>query len=193
MTVPQDNNRTHPKDPEGLGKSALAIWWQSKSPIFRFLAGFVSLMVLFYTFYYSPFYEQFIMERLLGLQARLANAMLHLAGHNTEAIGDHLVGSDFRVSIKGGCDGLEATALYMSAVMAFPFALAREKWRGLLSGVLLLSLLNLFRIAGLYLAGIYWKAGFEFLHVHGGVILFTLIAIAMWLFWVARIRSKLIS
>jgi len=150
-------------------------------------------MVLFYAFYYSPLYEQFIMEHLLGTQARLANFLLLLIGHDTEAIGDHLVGADFRVSIKGGCDGLEATALYISAVLAFPFAKAGLKWRGLWTGMLILSLLNLVRIAGLYLAGIYWKAGFEFLHLHGGVILFTLIAIALWLLWVARIQTKLAS
>ena len=44
--------------------------------------------------------------------------------------------------------------------------------------------LNLFRIAGLFIAGLKWKAGFEFLHLHGGVIIFTLMAIVLWLIWV---------
>jgi exosortase/archaeosortase family protein len=150
--------------------SAISIWWNSKPPIIRFLVSFFFLMIVFYIFYYSPFYENNVMNSLLS--------------HN-----DIIAGPGFQVSIKNGCDGIEATALYICAIVAFPFVKWKYKISGLFIGVLVLTILNLFRIAGLYVAGIHWSAGFEFLHLHGGVIIFTLIAILLWLIWLGQIKK----
>ncbi len=171
--------------------SALKIWWNSKTPIFRFLAGFFMLMLLFYMFYYSPVFERWIMNPLLSLQAKLSNLILVALNYHTETIEDSIVGEEFRVSIKNGCDGIEATALYICAILAFPFVPFKQKIKGLIAGVMVLSILNLFRIAGLYMAGIHWTAGFEFLHLHGGVIIFTMIAIILWLIWLTQIRKHI--
>lgn len=124
---------------------------------------------------------------LLSLQAYLANLILVPLGYNTKTIEDTIFNDDFRVSIKGGCDGMEATALYLAAVLAFPGVSKNKKLHGIVIGLAVLFVLNIFRIAGLFIAGLQWKAGFEFLHLHGGVVLFTLIAIVLWLFWVNSI------
>ncbi len=124
---------------------------------------------------------------LLSLQAYLANLLLVPLGYNTKTIEDTIFNDDFRVSIKGGCDGMEATALYLAAVLAFPGVSKNKKLHGIVTGLAVLFVLNIFRIAGLFIAGLQWKAGFEFLHLHGGVVLFTLIAIVLWLFWVNSI------
>lgn len=129
------------------------------------------------------------MNPLLATQASLSNSILHLLSYQTEASGDIIAGSDFQVSIKNGCDGMEATALYICAIIAFPYIAWKHKLKGILTGIIILSILNLFRIAGLYMAGIHWRAGFEFLHLHGGVILFTLIAIFLWLIWLSQVKK----
>jgi len=171
--------------------SALSIWWNSKSPIFRFLSVFFLLMLLFYIFYYSAFFEKWIMDPVLGIQAKLANGILNLLNYNTDAFKDNIIGADFRVSIKNGCDGMEATALYVCAIAAFPLIAWKHKIKGLIMGLLVLSVLNLIRIAGLYMAGIHWRAGFEFLHLHGGVIIFTMIAILLWLVWLSQVKKHI--
>jgi exosortase/archaeosortase family protein len=125
---------------------------------------------------------------LTGL-AKLSNYILTALNYNTEAFEDNIVGPDFQVSIKNGCDGMEATALYLSAIIAFPFVNYKHKLKGIFTGLVVLFILNLIRIAGLYLAGIHWRAGFEFLHLHGGVIIFTLIAILLWLIWLSQIKK----
>ena len=162
----------------------IKIWWKSKNMLTRFLLGFIILMLLFYAFYLSPLYEDVIMIPLLSIQAYLANLFLLPLGYKTMTMQDTIFNNDFRVSIKGGCDGMEATALYIAAVLAFPNVSRQKKIRGLVMGVSILFILNLFRIAGLFIAGLKWKSGFEFLHLHGGVIIFTLMAIVLWLIWV---------
>lgn len=130
------------------------------------------------------------MPGLLNIQAKLASGVLSLIGEKTWVEGDNIIGEKFKVSIKGGCDGMEATALYVIAILALPLVSFKEKRPGLLYGLLILFVLNIIRIALLYYAGIYWPKGFEFMHLHGGVIVFTMISVLLWLIWVNRILAK---
>ncbi len=130
------------------------------------------------------------MPGLLNIQARLASMLLILFGEKTNVEGDNIIGEVFKVSIRGGCDGMEATALYVIAVLAVPIIRFREKFPALFYGLLILFVLNIFRIALLYYAGIYWPKAFEFMHLHGGVIVFTMISVILWLVWVNRIIGR---
>ena len=116
--------------------------------------------------------------------------MLNLIGQDTQVSRDVIYSDEFRVSIKGGCDGVEATALYICAVLVFPLISMRKKVSGLLWGVAILFVLNIFRISGLYLSGKYWPEAFDFLHLHGGVVIFTIISIVLWMVWVSRVTRK---
>lgn len=147
-------------------------------------------MLLFYAFYYSPLYEKFVMPGLLNLQAKLASYVLILFGEKTSVEGDNIIGDTFKVSIHGGCDGLEATALYLIALIALPVVSFKEKYSALGYGLLILFVLNIFRIAILYYSGLYWPGAFEFLHLHGGVIIFMMISVILWLIWVNIILNK---
>lgn len=161
-------------------------WWASRSPLVKFFALFVILMVIFYFFYYSSFYDNFIKDRLLQSQAKISSVILNIFGFGTTAAGDQIYNDDFVVSIKGGCDGMEATALYICGILAFPLVALKNKWKGLLTGILVLATINIFRIVGLFLSGLYWPSAFEFLHLHGGVVIFTIFAIILWVIWVNR-------
>ncbi|MFZ1378232.1 MAG: hypothetical protein WAS56_01070, partial [Saprospiraceae bacterium] len=81
--------------------NSLVSWWKNLNMLTRFLVGFIVLMFLFYMFYLSPLYENFIMIPLLSLQAYLANLLLVPLGYNTKTIEDTIFNDDFRVSIKG--------------------------------------------------------------------------------------------
>jgi exosortase/archaeosortase family protein len=164
--------------------------WQTKPVIFRFLVAFGGLLVLFYAFYFSPLYEQFIMPGLLRFQAGISSAVLSILGYDTRVDGDTLFGERLVVSIRGGCDGVEATALFMIAVLALPGVASRYKWQGIIVGGILLFILNIFRIVGLYLSGVHLPSFFEFFHLHGGVIAFLLISVVMWLIWVQWVMKK---
>jgi len=158
-------------------------FWNEKRPILLFLIGFTVGMAVFYLFYNSVLYKNTIASTIENTQAIIASGILSVLGHTTTVDGDLIQGQEFAVSISDGCDGLEPLAMLVIGILVFPLAF-RWKWQGMLAGLIVLFILNLIRIAGLYLAGVYIPSAFEFLHLHGGFILFTIISIGLWMVWV---------
>ncbi|MBK7694905.1 MAG: archaeosortase/exosortase family protein [Saprospiraceae bacterium] len=169
---------------------ALFGYYNSLNSIVKFIIHFIFLMTLFYLFYYSSFFDFFLLPHILKVQATLAKLFLSACGYSIVIRDATLIGDQFQVSIKGGCDGIEASALYAIALISLPLVARKYKILGLIVGLSILFLLNIIRIAGLYLAGIHWPAFFEFFHLHGGVIAFLLISVIMWLIWVQWVMKK---
>lgn len=156
---------------------------KDKHPIFKFLLGFIGCMAVFYLFYHSSFYKNILEEPFLNTQASLSNALLQLFGHETTASNATISSNQFSVNIKEGCDGLEAIAILVSGIMIFPAAW-RLKLSGLFAGIFILLVLNILRIAGLYVIGLnFSEAVFEIFHVQGGFILFTMVSVLLWFIW----------
>lgn len=157
---------------------------KDRHPILKYLLGFIGCMAVFYAIYFSAFYQNHFEKPLVHGQAVVGNLLLHLLGHDTKVVGSAIASTDFSVDIQNGCDGLEAIAILVSGILIFP-ASRKQKAAGLIWGVGVLALLNLLRIAGLYLAGQYFsKTVFEILHVQGGFIIFTMISVLLLLTWI---------
>jgi exosortase/archaeosortase family protein len=158
-------------------------WFKDRHPVIKFLLGFIGCMTLFYLFYYSSLYRNNMEIPFLNVQANISNFLLNIIGHNTSVSDTSIYSNEFSVNIKSGCDGLEAMAILVSGILIFPTAF-RLKAIGLLWGIGTLFVLNLFRISGLYLAGLYFsKTVFDVLHIQGGFIIFTMISILLWFIW----------
>ena len=108
--------------------------------------------------------------------------ILNIFGGSTVVRQSVLQGPVFGVDVKAGCDGMETIAIFLCAILSTPFSM-RLKWRGLVAGLGILLVLNILRIAGLYLAGIHWPAAFDALHLHGGFVLFLFVALIIWFVW----------
>lgn len=169
------------------------LFLKDRHPVLKFLLGFVGCMALFYLFYYSSFYKNWLEPPFLHFQALIGNGLLHLLGHDTQVVGSAIATTDFSVDVKNGCDGLEAIAILVAGILIFP-APFRLKVPGLLWGVGILMALNLLRIAALYLVGLnFSKEVFEIVHIQGGFIIFTLISVILlfvWINWATK-RSAL--
>ena len=80
----------------------------------------------------------------------------------------------FAVSIKAGCNGVEAAIILAAAILAYPSGWAK-KGLGMALGVLAIQCLNLLRIISLNVAHLYvWP---------GLIILDALIIFLVWLHW----------
>lgn len=181
------NKKKQPTPKKAMAKKAATPsffqkYWQEKSPVFKFIAGFVLCILVFYALYYSNWFESNLKAPILGAQAIAGGALLNLFGYSVSVANEVISGSGATVKIAGGCDGLEATALFLSAILVFPLPF-KFKWPGLLAGVIVLSLLNVFRIVGLFLTQKYWPEAFDFMHVQGGLYLYSIITILLMLIW----------
>lgn len=158
-------------------------WWSSRSPVLKYSVYFGLFMLIFYIFYSLPYTNQTLVPVFIKLQAQLSGAMLNLFGYDVTVTERVISGAGNTVSIEKGCDGAESIALLAGAILVFPLAF-RLKWPGLLAGVGVLLFLNILRIAGLYLTGIHWPAGFDLLHEHGGFVLFTTFSVLLVITWI---------
>jgi exosortase/archaeosortase family protein len=162
----------------------------SRAAVLKFAAIFTGLMIAFYLFYVSPFYDNHFLPVVVKTQASVANWFLNLLGFNTQVSGYIITGEGFSVSLQRGCDGLEAIAILLAGIAIIPVPF-RLKVPGFLAGTAVLLVLNQLRIGGLYIAGLYWPGTFDFLHLHGGFIIFSLMAILILTVWVHWAKRKL--
>ncbi len=173
-----------PPNPKTTGTSTRQSWkttFQDKLPILKYVGGFILLLSIFYSIYVSDIFKIGFLNPFVSFQAKLSSFLLNLMGQNTTTAGTQLIGTT-SLNVTKGCDGMEVTALYLIGVLLMPFAWRSKMW-GVLTGLGVLFLLNLGRIVALYLSQIYWPSAFDFLHLHGGFALFTVVAIFMWARW----------
>lgn len=179
--------QTAPESPPFRLSKSIQTILKDRHPILKYLLGFMGCMAVFYLVYFSTFYQTHLEKPLVYGQAVIGNVLLHLLGHDTKVVGTAIANTDFSVDIQNGCDGLEAIAILVSGILIFP-ASRKQKITGLMWGVGVLAVLNLLRIAGLFLAGVYFsRPVFEILHVQGGFIVFTMISVLLlfsWMNWV---------
>ncbi len=160
-----------------------------KNPVI-FFVGLVALqIILFYVLYRNPWVERTIFTPLVNFYALVSGMFLSLIGYATEVSGDLIYSSQFSVGIKKGCDAAEPMAIFIAGVVAFP-ALIKKKLIGLGIGLFILFLLNIIRIATLYIVGIHYPDLFESMHLAVWQVIFILVAIVLWFLWLRFVVGK---
>lgn len=164
--------------------------WEQKRPILFFVGGFGVLLILFYAFWQSKFFNVNILPSIVSFNAVLSSKLLNFFGQDTTSNGELLSSQLFSINVSRGCDAIEAMALFVSTTLAFPMSW-RIKIIGILNGIILLFVLNLIRIITLFISGIYKPSIFEILHVQIWPTIIIIFACGLWLLLVKRnIRNK---
>jgi len=88
-----------------------------------------------------------------------------------------------------GCNGLEAFLIYSVAILSFPAKIIKKVW-GILIGFIVIQVLNVIRIAGLGLSGIYLKRYFEYIHIYVAQGIMIAVAMVLFLFWLNYAAKK---
>lgn len=94
----------------------------------------------------------------------------------------------FAVSIKAGCNGVEAAMLLAAAILAYPAAWV-PKALGMVVGVTAIQLLNIVRIITLFYLGEWSQKALTIAHLYvwpGLIILDALIFFLIWMHWQGR-------
>jgi exosortase H (IPTLxxWG-CTERM-specific) len=163
--------------------------WNNKKPVLLFIGLFVFFIGLFYILWISSFGSTHLFEPVISFYAAASGKILAWLGYNVSVTGTLIYSSTFNLSIKRGCDAIEATAMFVSAVLAFPASI-RKKILGIIIGIVTLMLVNFIRIITLFITGLTHPALFNFMHDQIWQIIYIAIAVLLLIFWLQSIRRR---
>ena len=158
---------------------------------------FVVLLTLLYGAFNVAFrlwiaQEEFF-EAYLRWNARLTVGFLNAMGEDARVADLAVVSPRFTVKIKSGCDGLQASAFFVFAVLVSPVGLRfRSRVVPMLVGTAALLVLNLVRIISLYYTGVWSPGAFEIMHVDVWQAVFVFLPLLFWVIW-ARGALRVVS
>ena len=130
-----------------------------------------------------------------GVLASISYHLLHLFDNEVLLVGDilHHPHSAFSVQVASDCNGMEATLIFLSGVLAFPAGLP-WKVAGVWAGFLVIQALNVVRIITLFYVGQWDKAIFDWTHKYLWPAIIILAALMVFLAWIrlgpgARVKA----
>ena len=156
----------------------------------RFLALFaLAFGVCYFLFGVSPGVREGVIKPYTEFLAKAVAAIINLFGAGATANGPLVQSRAFSINIAMGCDGIEATSLFLAAVLAFPTSW-RMRLMGLALGLPVIQAINLARLVGLYYAGIVAPSAVEGIHVYVAQTIVILLSTAVLIFWLERFAAQ---
>ena len=183
--VAADERGRSPRADRRLPQRGKDSWLAGKRPVFRFVVILATATVAFNALFYLWFSRLDLFDSYLELNAKISAALLNIFGDNVTVAGKSISSSDFSMDIQLGCDGIQASAFFVFAVLASPIqTLLRGRIIPIIAGTAILLTMNLVRIVTLYWTGVYFPSAFEMMHVEVWQLAFILLPLLFWLMWV---------
>ena len=152
----------------------------------RFLVVFaLTFGTCYFLFGIAPGVKLGLIQPYTHFLASAVAAVINLFGAGATAAGARVTSPRFSINIAMGCDGVEASSLFLAGVLAFPTSW-RARLIGFALGIPLIHVINLVRLVGLYYAGVYLPSVFEELHVYVAQTIVILLSTAVLFFWLER-------
>ncbi len=165
-------------------------WLKANASDLRFLLIFGCCMGLYYVLTLLPVIKDGFFPAYLRLNASVSGAILDTFGEGVSVRDKSLISDKGpAIQIERGCDAVEPSALFVSAVLASPVPLL-SRLSAALAGTFLLMVLNLVRVISLFLVRVYSPRAFETMHLDVWQALFIFLAIVLWAMWASRMARK---
>ncbi len=165
-------------------RGARQSWLSANRRLLRFLLLLGLLVGGFNAFFYLWLCKGSLFAAYLGINAECTAAVLTILGDDVTVRGTSIASSRFSLDVKAGCDGIQASAFFVFAVLLAPVSVSRLARVGpVVLGTLLLLVLNVVRIVSLYYTGIYFPNAFETMHVDVWQGVFIFVPIIFWMIW----------
>ena len=129
-----------------------------------FLLRFGALLVVSYLCVASRPVDRAVVTPFTAGIADATAVILRCLGERVVVDETTIHSSGFGISVRNGCNGVEASMLLAAAVFAFP-ASWRHRVKGLLVGALAIQIVNLVRVVSLFWIGKYDPSMFFYVHV----------------------------
>jgi exosortase H (IPTLxxWG-CTERM-specific) len=154
--------------------------------VLRFLALFLLIFAACYLLFgVLPRVRSGVINPYTEFLAEAVAAVINLFGADAVAKGALVHSPRYSMDIAMGCDGVEASCLYLAGVLAFPTSW-RARLIGLAFGVPLIQAINLARLVGLYYVGMCLPSVADQIHDYVAQTFVILLSTAILIFWLER-------
>lgn len=163
-------------------------------PLNAVLLKFSVAMLLFYLIWATQFFQENFVQYVAYAYAKTTGLFLQLMQVPVFIAGDSVGDSAFMVSIKNGCDGIEAMAILLFAILVYPTSWV-NRFKGFVIGFACLVALNFIRIISLYFIGVHVPNLFEVMHVSVWQFIFILVPLLIiyqWINWTKKATNKIV-
>ncbi|GIW45556.1 MAG: hypothetical protein KatS3mg077_2838 [Candidatus Binatia bacterium] len=171
--------------------SMLVRWFKEQWPVVRVVATFLGIILaVFAATDYAPLADRLNFAEWMAQFATWASSFLLRAlgpvlGFAISVQGTRITAGGFAVDVTEACSGVVPTAIYGAAVLAYP-ASWRARAIGLALGTVVIHTLNVLRVVGLFLVGLFANPYFHYTHVYLAQALVIVVAVATWVYWAQR-------
>lgn len=157
----------------------------------RFLILFLVLQAVFFGIELTPWVQAWLVVPWTNAVASISASLVTVFDPAVTSAGKVLRSdaNGFAVSIEAGCNGVEATLVLLSAVLAFP-APWRNRAVGLVAGIVAVQGLNIIRVISLFYLGQWSLEVFEWAHLYVWQALIMLDVLIVWLVWVRTLPPR---
>jgi exosortase H (IPTLxxWG-CTERM-specific) len=165
-------------------------FFTANQKVLRFLFLFAAIFgVCYFIFGISQGVRNGVIKPYTTVLARAVAIIINIFGAGATASDAVVQSPRFTLNIAMGCDGVEATCLFLAGVLAFPTTW-RARFVGLAAGLPLIQLINVARLVGLYYAGIFLPTVVEEVHVYVAQTIVILLSTAILIYWLERVANQ---
>jgi len=165
-------------------------WVRANWTDLRFLFIFGLCLALYFVSTLTPPIKNGFFPAYLRWNARTSGTILQGLGEDVSVEKQSIISAKGpAIDIERGCDAVEPSALFVSAVLASPVPLL-ARLSAAAVGTFLLMVLNLVRVVSLFLCRIYFPKAFETMHLDVWQALFIILAILLWAGWASRMARR---
>ncbi len=154
-------------------------------PIIRFMVITIVSLIAFFVLLSFNWVEVHFSTPYTNFVAAASRLFLRLLGIEARGNGCLITSPRFTVNLLNVCNGIEATAIFFATILGFP-ATWKNKLAGLALGYPVIFLVNIIRIAALFIIGFKIPGIFDSVHYYYAQAVVILVTIGVWLFWVSR-------
>ena len=151
----------------------------------RFFILFVVILALLFAVELTPPVQSAIVVPWTQALVRISARLITLFDPHVAVFGDILqsTANGFALSVRAGCNGVEATLILSAAMLAFPTSWKRRVI-GILAGVTVVQLLNIVRVISLFYLGQWNMKAFDWAHFYLWPALIMLDVLIVWMIWI---------
>jgi exosortase H (IPTLxxWG-CTERM-specific) len=156
--------------------------------LLRLYLSFGAILLVFVIAFHIEAVHQAVVVPFTTVVALASSLLMNLFGASAHVFENNLSTAKYSINVVDGCNGIYATAILISGVIAYPSKLIHKAW-GIVLGVVAIFVLNLGRVISLFYLGQHYPDIFNEVHVYVWQPIIILWAIFVWDFWSRQIEG----